>query len=72
MYCRLRLLMQVSMCWARRIHPYYVFKGAALINKVANINKNNVYVDWVNPNVVQNMKTMTAEALFIRIALITS
>ena len=42
---------------------YYVFKGAALINKVANINKNNVYVDWVNPNVVQNMKTMTAEAL---------
>ena len=42
---------------------YYVFKGAALINKVANINKNNVYVDWTNPDVVQNMKTLTAEAL---------
>lgn len=42
---------------------YYVFKGAALINKVANISKNNVYVDWTNPNVVQGMKTLTAEAL---------
>lgn len=42
---------------------YYIFKGAALINKVANINKTNVYVDWTNPNVVQNMKTMTAEVL---------
>lgn len=42
---------------------YYVFKGAALINKVANIKKNNVYVDWVKPDVVQNMATLTAEAL---------
>lgn len=42
---------------------YFVFRGAALINKVANIAENNVYVDWVNPDVVQNMQTMTAEAL---------
>lgn len=42
---------------------YYVFKGAALINKVANIEKNNVYVDWANPDVVQNMTALTAEAL---------
>lgn len=42
---------------------YYVFKGAALINKVANIKENNVYVDWVNPDVVQGMTTLTAEAL---------
>lgn len=25
---------------------YYVFKGASLINKVANIKENNIYVDW--------------------------
>ncbi|MDO4165382.1 MAG: DUF1735 and LamG domain-containing protein, partial [Bacteroides sp.] len=42
---------------------YYVFRGAALINTVANINETNVYVDWVNPDVVQNMTTLTAEAL---------
>lgn len=42
---------------------YYVFKGAALINVVANIKENNVYVDWVNPDVVQNLTAMTAEAL---------
>lgn len=42
---------------------YYVFKGAALINVVANLKENNVYVDWVNPDVVQNLTTMTAEAL---------
>ncbi len=42
---------------------YYVFKGAALINVVANIKENNVYVDWVNPDVVQNLTTLTAEAL---------
>ena len=42
---------------------YYVFKGAALINVVANIRENNVYVDWANPDVVQNLTAMTAEAL---------
>lgn len=42
---------------------YYVFKGAALINVVADIEKNNVYVDWKNPNVVNNMRKITAEAL---------
>lgn len=42
---------------------YYVFKGAALINVVANINENNVYVDWVKPEVVQNLGELTAEIL---------
>ncbi len=42
---------------------YYVFRGAALINVVANIKENNVYVDWVNPDVVQGLTTMTCEAL---------
>ena len=42
---------------------YYVFKGASLINKVANINNNNVYVKWTNPDVVQGMTELTAEAL---------
>lgn len=42
---------------------YYVFKAAALINVVADIEKNNVYVDWKKPEVVQGMRQMTAEAL---------
>ena len=42
---------------------YYVFKGASLINKVANIKENNIYVDWKNPEVVNNLNTLTAEAL---------
>lgn len=42
---------------------YYVFKGASLINKVANISNNNVYVKWTNPDVVQGMTELTAEAL---------
>ncbi|MCD7901237.1 MAG: DUF1735 and LamG domain-containing protein [Bacteroides sp.] len=42
---------------------YYVFKGAALINVVADIEKNNVYVDWKKPDVVNNMRQITAEAL---------
>lgn len=42
---------------------YYVLKGASLINKVANINNNNVYVEWKNPSVVQNLTELTAEAL---------
>lgn len=42
---------------------YYVFKGASLINKVANINNNNIYVNWSKPDVVQNMTELTVEAL---------
>lgn len=42
---------------------YYVFKAGALINVVANISDNNVYVDWKNPEVVNNLSELTAEAL---------
>lgn len=42
---------------------YYIFKSSALINVVADINENNVYVDWVNPEVVDNMSELTAEML---------
>lgn len=42
---------------------YFVFKGSALINVVADINENNVYVDWVNPDVVNNLGELTAEIL---------
>lgn len=42
---------------------YYVFKAAALINVVADIEKNNVYVDWKKPEVVRGIRQMTAEAL---------
>ena len=39
---------------------YYVFKGASLINKVANIKENNIYVEWKNPEAVNNLTMMTA------------
>lgn len=42
---------------------YYVIKGAALINSVANISENNVYVAWKNPSVVNRLYRLTAEAL---------
>lgn len=42
---------------------YYLFKGAALINTVANITENNLYVDWKKPEVVNNMSEVTVEAL---------
>lgn len=42
---------------------YYVIKGAALINVVADIEENNVYVDWVNDTDFRSMTTFTAEAL---------
>ncbi|MDR3119280.1 MAG: DUF1735 and LamG domain-containing protein [Mediterranea sp.] len=42
---------------------YYVFKNAALINVVADLEKNNAYVDWVKPEVVTGMRKLTAEAL---------
>jgi hypothetical protein len=42
---------------------YYVFKAAALINVVADLEKNNVYVNWAKPEVVIGMRQLTAEAL---------
>lgn len=42
---------------------YYVIKKGALVNWSANLSKNNVYVDWKNPDVVNNLTQLTAEAL---------
>lgn len=42
---------------------YYVLKGAALINVVPDITKNLVYVTWSKPEVANNLKQLTAEAL---------
>ena len=42
---------------------YYVLKGAALINVVADLTKNLVYVNWSKPEVANNMRQQTAEAL---------
>jgi hypothetical protein len=42
---------------------YYVLKGAALINTVPDITKNLVYVTWSKPEVANNLKQLTAEAL---------
>lgn len=42
---------------------YYVIKKAALVNWVANLSNNNVYVDWKNSSVVENLHSLTAEAL---------
>ena len=42
---------------------YYVFYRDSLINKVANIKENNIYVEWKNPEAVNNLTMMTAEAL---------
>lgn len=42
---------------------YYVLKGAALINVVADLTKNLVYVNWSKPEVANNLKQLTAEAL---------
>ena len=43
---------------------YYVLKGAALINVVADIDENYLHIDqWVKPNVVNNLSTLTLEAL---------
>ena len=42
---------------------YYVLKGAALINTVPDITKNLVYVTWNKPEVANNLKQLTAEAL---------
>lgn len=42
---------------------YYVLKGAALINVVPDLTKNLVYVNWSKPEVADNLKQLTAEAL---------
>ena len=42
---------------------FYVIKKASLVNWAANISKNNVYVDWKKPEVVNNLPKLTAEAL---------
>lgn len=42
---------------------YYVIKKAALVNWAANLSNNNVYVDWSNSSVVENLHSLTAEAL---------
>lgn len=42
---------------------YYVLKGAALINVVPDLTKNLVYVNWGKPEVANNLRQLTAEAL---------
>lgn len=43
---------------------YYVVKGAALINTVADIEKNNLSINWAKPDVCNNLSQVTMEALF--------
>jgi len=42
---------------------YYVFKAGALINVVADIEKNFLSVSWKNPGVVSSLSQLTMEAL---------
>lgn len=42
---------------------YFIVKGAALINVVADLTKNLVAVDWKKPEVANNLRQLTAEAL---------
>lgn len=42
---------------------YFVFKGAALINVVADIEENYLSVNWAKPNSVNNLSQLTMEAL---------
>lgn len=42
---------------------YYIFKEAALINTVANLEKNFCVVTWNTPNLVSSMNRFTMEAL---------
>lgn len=42
---------------------YYVIKGAALINVVADIEENYLSVNWTNPSVCNNLSQVTMEAL---------
>lgn len=42
---------------------YYVFKGAALINVVADLAENRAYPDWKDGSIVDNMSNFTLECL---------
>lgn len=42
---------------------YYVFKGAALINVVADLTKNLVYVNWGTPEKANGLRKLTVEVL---------
>ncbi|WP_421918777.1 DUF1735 and LamG domain-containing protein [Marinifilum sp.] len=42
---------------------YFVIKGAALINVVGDIEENYLEVNWVNPDVCNNLSQLTMEAL---------
>lgn len=42
---------------------YYVIKGAALINVVADIEDNYLTINWTNPDVCNNLSQLTLEAL---------
>lgn len=43
---------------------FFVFKGAALINVVADMEANNLHIDqWAKPEVVNNLSAITLEAL---------
>lgn len=42
---------------------YYVLKGAALINVVPDMTKNLLWVNWTKPEVVNDLRQLTVEAL---------
>lgn len=43
---------------------YFIFKGAALINVVADMEANNLHIDtWAKPEVVNNLSALTLETL---------
>lgn len=42
---------------------YYIFKGAALINVVADITSNRAYPDWKDGSIVNNLSQFTLECL---------
>lgn len=46
-----------------KTRTYFVFKGASLINVVANFTENKAWPVWPNPDPVKNMSTFTLEAL---------
>ncbi len=46
-----------------KTEKYFVFKGASLINVVADISENYFPVNWSDKSLVKSMKTITVEAL---------
>ncbi len=48
---------------ASDITKYYIIKGAALINVVADIEENYCTIDWQDPSVVNGLSQLTLEAL---------